>query len=437
MKLKFLLILSMICLFSTTTFSQQKKIAPLKIGDKIPDFIFSNLKNTKVTTRKASDLYKNGLLIINFWASWCVPCVREMPFLDSLQKNNADKFNMICVTNQSDEDVSKFLSRNRDLNNLIFSAADTKLIKYFPHKILPHNVWIDKDGVIRAITDDEEISQETITAFMLGKEKLETKAEDLTFDWSKNLVVRDSEIVYRSVLTPFKNIGNGGVFFPDSTKTKIRFLAWNRPSTDLIWDAVFHRAMDIRDWDLVDIKTKDSTRFFFPAYTKLDDSQRKHGKEILKWSQQNEYCYELQMPNKIPLEYFYTHMLSDLKLMFNVEVSTKRVLSDCYIITKIPGREIKPTTAPNDNTTLHLDKTAIIAKNQSIEALAKEFSEFNYRDSPWVDHSGIKFNIDIYKDFGDQPNGLVFELLKSYLNEIGLDVNKGKALYPHLVIEEQ
>lgn len=112
-------------------------------------------------------------------------------------------------------------------------------------------------------------------------------------------------------------------------------------------------------------------------------------------------------------------------------------ISDCFIITKIPGRDIKPTTAPGENIILHVDKTAIIAKNQSIEALAKEFGGFSYKQPPWVDHTGIKFNIDMYKDFGDLSNGLSFEMLKSYLNEIGLDVNRGNALYPHLVIEEQ
>lgn len=436
MKIKFSYMVSILCLSVIITQAQQTKIQPLKIGDKIPDFVFANLKNTSNKTQKASDLYKHGLLIINFWATWCVPCVREIPFLDSVVNQKSAVFKMICVTNQSHEDVDKYLARNSGLKNLLFSAADTKLIKYFPHHTLPHNIWIDESGIVRGITGDQEINEKNIQAFLDRKEKLEKKAEDLSFDWTRNLQVADTEIIYRSVITPFKNIGNGGALLPDTTKRNWRFLAWNRPITDLVWDAVFRRAMDERDWKLVDIITKDSSKFFYPNFIKLPNWQRTYTKEINQWAQKNEFCYELQMSKEVPLDTFYNHLISNLKSIFSLKIQIEMKLSDCIIITKLPGKILKPSQENENRISLHIEKTAIIAKNQTLQELTTELSEFNYRRPPYVDQTGIKFNIDLYKDFNDISGGITFEMLKSYLNEIGLDINEGKALYPHLVIQE-
>jgi len=400
MKIKLTIIISIVCLFSMTNRAQQRKIQPLKIGDKIPDFVFADLKNTVNKTQKASDLYRRGLLIINFWASWCVPCVREMPYLDSLENEKSDVFNMVCFTNQNNDEVTRYLLRNPKVKHLLFSAADKKLIKYFPHKILPHNVWIDKNGIVRALTGDDEINDKNIQAFLGGNEKLSKKAEDLTFDWHEKLKAADTEFIYRSVITPFKNIGNGGVFNLDATNNTTRFLAWNRTITDLLWNALMKRSMDDYDWNLVEVHTKDSSRYFYPAFIHQENWQRKYSKEIKQWSKKNEYCYELFFKGKIHQNEFYAQMVSDLSKVFHVKAYLKIDEKQSIIISVLTGKTVVKDTS-RQLVEMHFEKATLIANGQTIDQLILDLNKF-YPEMPrFVNHTNIKYPIAMKYDFGD------------------------------------
>ena len=62
----------------------QKVDAPMsKVSQNInSDFNLPNLDNAYVS----SDEYKGKYILINFWATWCAPCVRELPSLNNLNK---------------------------------------------------------------------------------------------------------------------------------------------------------------------------------------------------------------------------------------------------------------------------------------------------------------------------------------------------------------
>ena len=60
-----------------------KKIKAEEQIKNLPNVSFTNLENKSKTLYELS---KDKLLIINFWALWCVPCVKEMPALNNLSK---------------------------------------------------------------------------------------------------------------------------------------------------------------------------------------------------------------------------------------------------------------------------------------------------------------------------------------------------------------
>ena len=80
------------------------------IGKKLPQFILEDLfnKNTKLDT---SVWANKDFIVLNIWASWCVPCQIEHPFLMSLKDKN--KINIIGL-NYKDE------SKNASRKNLVF-----------------------------------------------------------------------------------------------------------------------------------------------------------------------------------------------------------------------------------------------------------------------------------------------------------------------------
>ncbi|HLO80498.1 MAG TPA: TlpA disulfide reductase family protein [Chitinophagaceae bacterium] len=75
-------------------------------GKALPEFSYMDLKTN---TEKTLAVNKNKVIILNIWATWCPPCRKEMPELDSIQKEFYD--NGVTVVAISDEDpvvVSKF-----------------------------------------------------------------------------------------------------------------------------------------------------------------------------------------------------------------------------------------------------------------------------------------------------------------------------------------
>jgi len=72
----------------------------------LPDFELERLDGTKV---KLSD-YRGKLLVVNFWATWCNPCVEEMPSMARLvDRMKGDVVVVAVATDEKKEDIATFL----------------------------------------------------------------------------------------------------------------------------------------------------------------------------------------------------------------------------------------------------------------------------------------------------------------------------------------
>lgn len=108
MKKSILVILLGVLLSTSALFSQS-----VRIGDKAPDFTVTLTDGTSVTLSSL----KGQAVFVHFWATWCPPCVRELPGLDKLskkldlQKNPKMKFLAVCVSDSKKNCVS-FMKKN-------------------------------------------------------------------------------------------------------------------------------------------------------------------------------------------------------------------------------------------------------------------------------------------------------------------------------------
>ena len=112
---------------------------------KIGKIDFFNSKKNKVNL----DNYKQNLIIINFWATWCAPCKEEMPHLDQLLSNVKFKNIKIIPINIADEKLekSKKFFKVLNLGNLeIFYGSSIDLAKKFNLRGIPTTIFIDKEG---------------------------------------------------------------------------------------------------------------------------------------------------------------------------------------------------------------------------------------------------------------------------------------------------
>ena len=93
--------------------------------------------------------YKGKLLILNFWATWCLPCKEEMPSLNRLQVNenfNNLKIFAINISQESKKKVDDFFKDLSIVNFEPYYDAPTTLAKIFSLRGVPTSILLDKDG---------------------------------------------------------------------------------------------------------------------------------------------------------------------------------------------------------------------------------------------------------------------------------------------------
>ena len=112
----------------------------------------SNIEIVDLNNQKTSikNINKNKKLIINFWATWCAPCIKEMPDLIKLSNilNDSD-FKFIYISQDNSKEIDKILNyaKNIKLNkNNIFIDPKMKLSKLFKLRGIPTTFIIDASG---------------------------------------------------------------------------------------------------------------------------------------------------------------------------------------------------------------------------------------------------------------------------------------------------
>ena len=102
--------------------------------------------------------WRGKVLIVNFWATWCAPCVKEMPTLNALQaKLGGDGFQVLRISEDREgAKVAKpFVEKNNWKDFTLFTEAPGKFAKDANLRGLPTSLIIDKNGQIAARMEGE------------------------------------------------------------------------------------------------------------------------------------------------------------------------------------------------------------------------------------------------------------------------------------------
>ncbi len=107
--------------------------------------IFEDFSGNKINLKD----YQGKLVIINFWATWCAPCKKEMPSLDALYQNDSFKNLKIFAVNMEQPNQSKtkkFFSDIKIKNLEIFFDSNLNFVKEFKLRGVPTTILINKEG---------------------------------------------------------------------------------------------------------------------------------------------------------------------------------------------------------------------------------------------------------------------------------------------------
>ena len=90
---------------------------------------------------------KRKVILVNFWATWCPPCVAEMPSLHELYLDYHDKIAFVFITSDEKEKVRKFINKKAYAFPIYFENSPTP--KVFSSDNIPTTYIIDASGKIR------------------------------------------------------------------------------------------------------------------------------------------------------------------------------------------------------------------------------------------------------------------------------------------------
>jgi peroxiredoxin len=125
---------------------------------------FENSKGELVALSK----YRGKPLVLNFWATWCPPCVEEMPELSDWNKTDGDSIAIVGIGVDSPSNVREFVAKNKISYELLISGmGGTELSRLLGNSTgaLPFTV---------VVTPKEQISLRVLGRFSLPALKLAT-----------------------------------------------------------------------------------------------------------------------------------------------------------------------------------------------------------------------------------------------------------------------
>ena len=395
-------------IFSVSFAKSFCQVTPVRIGEVCPDVTLTHIVNFKTDHASISG-FKGKLLILDFWATWCAPCVSMIPVTESLQKQFAGKLQILAVTSQDEATVTKFFTNMKQDKNISMPSVtgDRELAILFPHIEIPHYVWLDENSKVIAITGAEQVTAEVIgnfldknsTALPVKTDEFKTIAEQAPLFVTGNELIEGNntrfekipgaDLLYHSVITKYIN-GFGCEQAVDSERITCK----NSPVGDLYRIAAAHYNLLNLGYNSTIWETQN------PLVKLMNDSasvaNSKTRAEIDNWMSQYTWCYELKFPKELK-DKKYDLMLADLNNYFGSLYNIVGVMEirkvKCLALIETAKHKITATSSAANQ--YSVDEYHLQLKNASVNELLKLLSINLDRLPPLIDETGEDAKLDI------------------------------------------
>ncbi len=123
--------------------------AAISVGDTVPSF---KARSIDGSNNVSMDEYRGKVVLIDFWASWCPPCLKSFPKYDDLRREiGTSDFEIVAINvDENTDDAKKFLSKH-PVSFPIVKDPKGVLPGVFGVKAMPTSYLIDKNGVVKYV----------------------------------------------------------------------------------------------------------------------------------------------------------------------------------------------------------------------------------------------------------------------------------------------
>lgn len=358
----------------------------IKVGDKAP---MINITGYLLNEPQEKEM-DNKFIVLEFWATWCAPCLSAVPHLNDLQNKFKDRNDLlfISLTYEKPEKTKRTLEKVK-FNTIVVSDQTKQTENNFNVKGIPHTVLIDNKGIIKWIGTPNELTVSLIDTLLSGNPIATETVEQKNEVQSEEFSIKNNVQVTMGIL---KDQNNQYTFslskaLKDDDKMSI--------------DALFRGKYIDLNSDLKSMISK---------IIKIPESQI-----IVPDTLDSNYNLVYKNLNNIDIVEHGTMLKSNIIDALNIAetIQTKKV--DVYILKVKDTKKLPISIDQNEENHYGNNETHFIFSNAKIATLLKKMSDF-YKII-LLDESKISENVDLiikigsFKDFqGDLlENGLMLE----------------------------
>lgn len=420
------LLFSIIMSFFVSAASGQIPSNGIAIGEALP-LAAQRCVSTQLPTSKGK------IIVLDFWATWCSPCIAMIPKMRQLEHTFQGEVFFLPVTTQSKKEVDVFRRRynQRHKTNYVPAemVADTLFSRLFPHQTLPHYVWIDGRGIVRAFTEPKEITETNIRRLLQENQvSLAAKKEEppLPINMQAPFLVAGNggegkNLIYHSLLTAYTpGLLPGGITARDSLG--MRHFSKNRTLSRLFKIAYSEKGQ---------IFDQLNTRLEVKDVSKL--TSKLSGQDYLDYLQTgNGYCYELIVPKNLKKD-FYRLMQQDLDRLFPAyKASVEARPTQCLVLRRTTNEEKLPLAKSKKSKVEH-DHFGYRLENASFSQLFYQLNASGRSPLFLVDDTGFsrKTDVEIPAPVSD------LKTFNAIVSAYGLELVPEERLLPTLVIQDR
>jgi thiol-disulfide isomerase/thioredoxin len=446
------LVLALLICYNVTA-----QIKPLKIGDKMPDIIIKNIVNHKKKELKVAD-FQGKLLILDFWATWCAPCVRMLKLSDSLSKSFNGEVEFLPISREPSAMVSKYLDKYNKINNLnVYSAtADSIMAKgYFNITVVPTYVWVDKKGTIINITGSEEVTASNIQAVLNNQKFVLKQAKpSRRSDYRKPLFypvigMGDTaafasadvtnpryiqNLLFHSMVSGYLgDVHSAGGIFGNGKGFRATNVTIQRIYLMLLGLPLYPKHPEFGYMNRCLWKVTDTTLFH---YSEMPNSRRGYASNA-QWLEENLFCYELTLPHTYPANKVYELALQQINThfgsLFGIKGSMKKEKVNCYILVKA-GRSDSSFVSKDLNlpSSVEVSDLGYHSTNSTFDEFILSVTHYQQYKPPIINETGFqgKINLNINCTLKN------IDLLNIELKKYGLELRPAERILDMIVVED-
>ena len=391
-----------LCLF---IFSRLIAQGESKIGSTVPDLIFPIVLNTVEPPKSLGD-YAGKIVILDFWATWCAPCVEAFPHLEELQSTYPEALAVIGITNESEERIATFL-QNREVGFPLVLDTNGEFAAAFPHRLVPHTVVMDGEGTVVAVTTSRGVTEDMISDLIAGEPVSVPEKRDV-LNVSLNLKVSElGNPDFQVTLTGYQP-GLPSMFQPDGAgELAGRYLKAFNLGPRSLFEIAYGMASSL--------------------YVTLDVAEP----ERLGWSQSTAVCFEMTVPLSRATERM-TIMQEQLAMYFPYRATLATELKSVLVLRRTDEQTAGPKrSGEGEEPYFFFSGNGLTMKAKPLTGLTDFLS--NQLESIVVDETGLDGTYSLELPWYNEKPSLIHEELA----KIGLQLVEAEREVEVLVITDR